>query len=150
MLAGERNWRGHHVVRRSFRDRVGAVSLERPAMNVWAGLAYESRVRTLRLDVLGGTFWPGRTRRVTHVYLRLHQSSGGEATIAGSGKPEPLLRREATDPMDAAPPLRSGDVAILPASDFDPATRIEIRQAQALPLDILSLSVTVSVGEAAA
>lgn len=128
----------------------GAVSLERPAMNVWAGLAYESRVRTLRLDVLGGTFWPGRTRRVTHVYLRLHQSSGGEATIAGSGKPEPLLRREATDPMDAAPPLRSGDVAILPASDFDPATRIEIRQAQALPLDILSLSVTVSVGEAAA
>ncbi len=29
MLAGERNWRGHHVVRRTFRDRVGAASLER-------------------------------------------------------------------------------------------------------------------------
>jgi hypothetical protein len=128
----------------------GAVSLERPAMNVWAGLAYQSRVRTLRLDVLGGTFWPGRTRRVTHLYVRLHQSIGGQATIAGKGVAEPLLRREATDPMDAAPPLRSGDVAILPASDFDPATRIEIQQVAPLPLDILSLSATVSVGEAAA
>ncbi len=128
----------------------GSVSLERPAMRVWVGLAYQSRVRTLRLDVLGGSFWPGRARRVTHLHVRLHQSIGGEATVAGTGEAEPLLRREANDPMDTPLPLRSGDVAVLSASDFDPATRIEIRQVEALPLDILSLSATVSVGEAAA
>ena len=132
-------------------DRIvsgGAISLERPAMNVWVGLAYESRLRTLRLDVLGGSFWPGRARRVTHLWVRVHNTIGGEASVSGRG--EPLVRRDAADRMDASPPLRSGDIEIVPASDFDPATRITLLQADALPLDILSLTATVAVGEAAA
>jgi hypothetical protein len=52
--------------------------------------------------------------------------------------------------MDAAPPLRSGDVTVFPASDFSPATRIWIRQREPLPLDILSLSPLVAVGDMAA
>lgn len=130
--------------------RSGAITLERPAMNVWAGLPYESSVRTLRLDVLGGGLWPARGKRVARLTLRLHNSMGGEAAVAGSGPMEALLQREADDPMDASPPLRSGDVEVLPASAFDAATRIHIRQREALPLDILSLAAVVAVGEMAA
>jgi hypothetical protein len=82
--------------------------------------------------------------------VRVHNTIGGEAGLTGTSHREPLARREATDRMDASPPLRSGDIAILPASDFDPATRITLRQAEALPLDVLSLSAMVAMGEAAA
>ncbi|MFN8946988.1 MAG: hypothetical protein ACK5YG_04650 [Alphaproteobacteria bacterium] len=128
----------------------GAILLERPAMNVWVGLAYESSLRTLRLDVLGAGFWPGRSRRVSGIWVRVHNTIGGEAGLTGTSTREPLARREATDRMDASPPLRSGDIAILPSSDFDPATRITLVQAEALPLDVLSVSAMVAMGEAAA
>ena len=134
-------------------DRIvsgGAVSLERPAMNAWVGLPFESRLRTLRLDVLGGSVWPGRLRRITHLGVRVHNTIGGTASVTGTGHAETLVRRNATDRMDAAPPLYSGDIDILPASGFDPATRITLAQAEALPLDVLSLTATVSMGEAAA
>ncbi|MCB9604266.1 MAG: 4Fe-4S dicluster domain-containing protein [Sandaracinus sp.] len=50
MLAGERNWRGHYVVRRTFRDRVGAVSLEREWRRaLHAGLIPGSGAETLVL-----------------------------------------------------------------------------------------------------
>ena len=134
-------------------DRIvsgGAVLLERPAMNAWVGLPYESRLRTLRLDVLGGNVWPGRSRRITHVGVRVHNTIGGTASVTGTSHAEPLVRRDATDRMDAAPPLRSGDIEILPASGFDPDARITLAQAEALPLDVLSLTAMVSMGEAAA
>jgi hypothetical protein len=85
---------------------------------------------------------------VTYLWVRVHNTIGGEASVSGRG--EPLVRRDAADRMDASPPLRSGDIEIVPASDFDPATRITLLQADALPLDILSLTATVAVGEAAA
>jgi molybdopterin-containing oxidoreductase family iron-sulfur binding subunit len=55
MLAGERNWRGHHVVRRTFRDRVGAVSLEREwrralHAGVIPGTAVEPMMADLQVD----------------------------------------------------------------------------------------------------
>jgi hypothetical protein len=138
------------ALHRDCRVQNGSITLERPAMNVWAGLAYESTLRTLRIDVLGGAFLQGHAKRIPRISLRVHNAMGGEVATSAEGPAEDIMRRDASDPMDAAPPLRSGDVAVFPASDFNPATRIWIRQRDPLPLDILSLTPLVAVGDMAA
>ncbi len=131
-------------------DRVvtnGKVTLERPVTNAWIGLGYISRLRTLRLDVpaLGGA--QGKTKRISRLTVRVHNSMGGEAGPGSEQQMEHLIRRDLADPMDASPPLRSGDFDIYPATDFDQDARLTIRQTEPLPLDILSIIPVISVGE---
>lgn len=130
--------------------QAGSITLDRPAMNVWAGLPYASNLRTLRIDTLGGLFLPGRAKRIPQLSLRVMNAMGGEVAVSAEGPWEDILRRDASDPMDGPPRLRSGDVTLFPASDFDAATRLWIRQREPLPLDILSLAPLVAAGDMAA
>ncbi|MDZ4739133.1 MAG: hypothetical protein SGJ03_04435, partial [Alphaproteobacteria bacterium] len=108
---------------------------------------YVSTLRTLRLDVpaLGGA--QGKTKRISRLTVRVHNSMGGEAGPGNEQQMEHLIRRDLADPMDASPPLRSGDFDIYPATDFDQDARLTIRQTEPLPLDILSIMPVISVAE---
>lgn len=131
-------------------DRVvtgGKVLLDKAATNVWAGLAYTSRVRTLRLDVLAMGTAQGKTKRIPRVTVRVHNAIGGAAGPGNESLLEELVRREQNDGMDASPPMRSGDVDVYLASDFDLDGRIAIVQADPMPLDILSIMPQVAVAD---
>lgn len=129
-------------------DRVvtgGKITLENPATNVWAGLAYTSRLRTLRLDApsMGGA--QGKTKRVPRLTVRVHLGIGGLAGPGNENLMEELVRREQGDPMDASPPIRSGDFDVFLASDFDVDGRVAFVQSEPMPLDVLSIMPVMSV-----
>jgi hypothetical protein len=129
-------------------DRVvtgGKIALENPATNVWAGLTYISRLRTLRLDApaMGGA--QGKTKRVLRLTVRVHLGIGGLAGPADESQMEDLVRREQGDAMDASPPIRSGDFDVFLASDFDLDGRVAFVQNDPMPLDVLSIMPVMSV-----
>ncbi len=72
---------------------------------------------------------------------------GGAAGPGDESLLEELVRREQSDAMDASPPMRSGDVDVYLASDFDLDGRIAIVQADPMPLDILSLMPLIAVAD---
>jgi len=125
----------------------GKIALDKPAENVWAGLAYTSRVRTLRLDVPATGTAQGKTKRIPRLTVRVLNAIGGAAGPGDESTLEELVRREQSDRMDASPPMRSGDVDVYLASDFDLDGRIAIVQADPMPLDILSLMPQIAVAD---
>jgi len=60
---------------------------------------------------------------------------------------EDLVRRDQSDPMNASPPLRSGDFDVFLGSDYESDGQITIVQDEPLPLDILCVIPRVTVGE---
>lgn len=131
-------------------DRVvsgGKIALETPATNVWAGLAYASRVRTVRQEVQAMGTAQGKTKRIPRITVRVHNSIGGLIGPGDEVTMEDLVRRDQSDPMDASPPMRSGDFDAYLASDFDVDGRIAIVQAEPMPLDIISIMPLMSVAD---
>lgn len=129
-------------------DRVvsgGKIALDNAATNVWAGLSYASRVRTLRLDVPAMGTAQGKTKRIPRLTVRVHNGIGGTAGPGDEARMEELVRRDLSDTMDASPPLRSGDFDVFLASDFDVDGRVAIVQQDPMPLDILSIMPQISV-----
>lgn len=129
-------------------DRVvagGKITLETPATNVWAGLAYTSRLRTLRLDVPSMGTAQGKTKRVPRLTVRVHLGIGGLAGPGDESQMEELVRRDLGDAMDASPPIRAGDFDVFLASDFDVDGRVAFVQNKPMPLDVLSIMPLMSV-----
>lgn len=123
----------------------GKITLEKPATNVWVGLGYASRLRTLRLDVPSMGTAQGRTKRVPRLTVRVHNGIGGLAGPGDESRMEELVRRDQADAMDIGPPMRSGDFDVFPASDFDVDGRLAFVQPDPLPLDVLSIMPVISV-----
>lgn len=129
-------------------DRVvtgGKVTLEAAASNVWVGLAYTSRLRTMRLEVPSLGTAQGKTKRIPRVTVRVHNGIGGSVGPGDENGLEELVRRDLADPMDASPPMRSGDFDAYLPGDFDTDGRLAIVQAEPLPLDVLSVMPVMSV-----
>ncbi len=124
----------------------GAVTLEAPATTARVGLAYTSRLKTLRLDggAMGGV--QGRVKRIAKLTVRVLNGMGGKAGTSETVM-EDLIRRDASDPMDASPPLRSGDFDVTLASDYDTDGQVVIVQDEPLPLDILAVMPRVVVSD---
>ncbi len=125
----------------------GKITLEKPSTNVWAGLAYTSRLRTLRLDVPAMGTAQGKTKRIPRLTVRVMNGIGGTAGPGAENLMEELVRRQADDPTDASPPMRSGDFDVFPASDFDLDGRVAVVQDMPLPLDVLAIMPMMSVSE---
>jgi hypothetical protein len=117
----------------------GKITLDASYANVWVGLAYTSRLRTLRLE--GGAMGTAqaKTKRPVRITVRVLNAIGGKAGPGDEATMEELVRRELDDPMDASPPMRSGDYDVFPSSDFDTAGKIAVVQDEPLPLDILAV-----------
>lgn len=126
----------------------GQITLDYSTTQAWVGLAFTSRVRTLRPELpTDGTTAMGKTKRVSRVTTRVHNAIGGKIGPADESKMEILVPRLATDPMDAAPPLRSGDYDANLASDYESDGKIAIVQSEPLPLDVLSVMAAITVSE---
>ena len=117
----------------------GKITLDASYTNVWVGLAYTSRVRTVRIETpaLGGTS-QGKTKRIPRVTVRVHNAIGGKVGPSSETTMEDLVRRELNGPTDASPVMYSGDVDAYLATDYDTDGRLAIIQDEAMPLDILA------------
>lgn len=124
----------------------GAIALARAASTVHVGLAYDSALETLDLDAgsaLGTA--QGKTKRIDRVTVRLFQTLGCRVGRAGHMAEVPF--RAGGAPMDAAPPLFSGDKTIAFPAGWDAAASLRVTQAQPLPCTVTAIVPSLTTNE---
>jgi hypothetical protein len=114
----------------------GAVTLDRAASKVHAGLAYVSDFEMLRLDVgaQDGTS-QGKFNRFHRVIIRFLTTLGGFYG-PDTDSLDQISFREGGDPMDTAVPLFTGDLELEWDGAYDSDNHIFYRQTQPLPVII--------------
>ena len=117
----------------------GSVVLDRSATNVKIGLAYNSILKTMRIDAgsQDGTS-QGKTKRIYEITARLYQSVGVEVGPDLSNM-ERIPFRTSANPMDEGIPVFTGDKEVEFRGNYDTDGYILVRQTQPLPFTILSL-----------
>jgi len=124
----------------------GAVTLPggATASVVHIGLAFETIIQPMRLDVdqMVGVS-QGQIKQVREVFFRLKDTLG---LRYGDGKREYNLSfRSTSSPMDASPPLFTGDKRAEFEGELDFDTPVIVKQLQPLPLTLLALVVKYDV-----
>ena len=119
----------------------GTFTLDRSATEVEYGLSYDTDVDTVRpeLKTDQGTI-QGVIKGWSKINARLLNSLGG--TING----DLVETRVSTDPMDASPPLYTDDFEVQNLG-YDKHGRINIKQTQAYPFTVLSITGTLDIGD---
>lgn len=127
----------------------GAVTLPDAALvsKAHIGLPFTTIIEPMRLDVdniVGIT--QGQTKRISELNLRFLNTLGCKVgdTLAGV---RALSFRDTAMPMDASPPLFTGDKQYEFDGDFDYDTPVFIVQDQPLPLTLLALVIRYEVSK---
>lgn len=117
----------------------GSVTLDYPVTKAIVGLPFTARAETMNLEAgaADGTA-QGKRQRVHRVVLRLFQTVGAEIGWPG-GALDDIPWRQPGDPMDAPPPLFSGDKRIAPPSDWDDAARVVVQSRLPTPITVAAI-----------
>lgn len=124
-------------------DRVvsgGSITLQREASVVHVGLAYESKLTTMRIDAGAemGTA-QGKIKRISNVVFRLLDTLGGKAGRDGQDLDD-IMFRSSADPMDGPPAPLTGDTDEINWPDgYEREGRITIVQQQPLPMTVVAI-----------
>ena len=122
----------------------GAVTLERYVTKAHAGLAYNSTLRTLRVDAGSriGTS-QGKIKRIHELTVRLRRSVGLKVGRNADNLDVVPFRSSATA-MDSPIALFTGDKEIELGGNYDTDGQLTIRQDQPLPMNVLAVYATLS------
>jgi hypothetical protein len=123
-------------------DRVvesGSITLQLPATKVQVGLGYKSTLKTMRIEAGGeaGTA-QGKTKRIQDITIRFLATLGAKAGPDENTLDEIQFRR-GSDPMDAPPPVFTGDKEIEWPNGYDTDGYVTIVQEQPLPMTIVAI-----------
>lgn len=120
----------------------GAVALPAPARTAIVGLPFTSVLQPMRLELqMQDGSAQHRRWRTTRVGLYLHASLGGEIADGPEGRAEKLNFRRVATPMDAPPPLYTGEIETALESRARPGVDVVVRTSGPHPLNIGSLTV---------
>jgi len=117
----------------------GQIVLDRTTTKAQVGLGYTSTLVTLPLEVATPTGTSqGKKKRISQLLLRFYQSLGGrfgpdEDTL------ERILTRSGLDPMDASPPLETGDRILSFDGPHDTQAKLAIVHDEPLPFTLLAI-----------
>lgn len=124
----------------------GSITLDAAYSDITVGLGYSSDYLSLPLDVPDAEgAATSKVARIDHLVLKLHESLGGKIG-ADFTNMDRLVERSGSDPMDASPPIFTGERKEAFRGAFARDKRIAVRQDQPLPLNILSLTARLSLG----
>jgi len=117
----------------------GSITLDRTTTAAKVGLAYTSKLQTMRLDVgsQDGTS-QGKTKRIFDVTLRFYETVGAKVGPDTSNLEEIPFRSSAALMNDPVP-LFTGDKKIEFRGNFETDGYLFVVQDQALPMTLLSL-----------
>jgi len=123
----------------------GQITLESPASKVHVGLAYNCDLQTLPFasEALQA-FGQGTVKNVNEVKLRVLQSSGVKAGPSFDKLTE--YRQRSSEPYGSAPAPVTGMIGFKLAPQWQEDGAVCVRQADPLPLTILSMSLEAEVG----
>lgn len=128
-----------------------STALETPAVIIHAGLPYVSDAQTLDLEVLGQETLLDKKKHVNQVTLLVESSRGiwaGEPEEDGTVDPDHLYEHAQRTPEDEYLSVRgiTGKVVVSVSSSWNTGGRVHIRQRDPLPLSLLAVIPSVSVG----
>lgn len=131
-------------------DRVvtaGAITLQRPASVVHVGLPFLAFVESMRLqaDVASGSGLT-KPKRVVKLGLGLQETLGIRVRRPG-GRNEEVQLRSSVAPMNAPPPLFTGEKLVGFPGTYDREARVVVESFQALPFTLNSLAPRLDIGE---
>ena len=117
----------------------GVIRIQLAARKVLAGLAYQSVLQPLSLDLTlqDGTA-QGRKARVHRIIARVYKSLGGEYSADGAAW-DTIFARSISDVMDSSPPAFTGDKEVYMGSGWGDTAELLVRQSDPLPLCLLAL-----------
>jgi hypothetical protein len=123
-------------------DRVvtsGSVSLQVAASKIHVGLGYNSILQTMRVEAGGeaGTA-QGKVKRIQDVVIRFLATLGAKAGPDENTLDEIQFRRGG-DPMDAPPPVFTGDKDVEWPNGYDSDGYVTIVQNQPLPMTVVAI-----------
>jgi hypothetical protein len=126
----------------------GAITLDQPASVVHIGLPYESDAQTLPVALMlkDGSFGQGHTKNVKQVWLRVFRSSG---IFVGPHEDHLSLtevKQRTNEPPGSPPRLKTGEMSIRISSSWGDSGQVFIRQADPLPLTLVSMTLEMAVG----
>jgi hypothetical protein len=122
------------------------ITLDNPASTVQVGLPIEADAQTLPVALLAldSAAGIGKPKNVNKVWLRVNRSSG---IFAGPTFDKLIEVKERTTEAYGSPPaLKSGQVSVVVTPSWGDDGAVCIRQADPLPLTIISLTLDVAAG----
>lgn len=126
-------------------DEDGAITLDRPAARVHAGLGYNADAELLDITVVGGETVRDRPKLVKKLKAILNASRGGKAGPDEDNLDE-LKQREQGDAYNTQAPVSGVYEAILPSSTWNANGRAYLRQDRPLPFTVLGVIPEVEFG----
>lgn len=131
-VAGDGGYAGSYVVSNSI------IALDDYYNKVHAGLSYTSKLKPMRLEFKQSQNLQGKTIRITELTVRLHETLGCEFGPDFDNL-TPFIFRQVDDPLEAPPPLYTGDKKDYFEGDYSLDGTICIQQDLPLPLTVLSI-----------
>ncbi len=125
----------------------GTITLQREGTQIHAGLGYTSRMETMPLEFGSdrGTS-QGKRKMLSEMTVRFLRTVGGKVGLDDS-RLEIIPFRSTSDPMDAPPPLFTGDKTVRVPKGWTREASIAVVQDQPLPMTVLMLVPTVTANE---
>lgn len=123
----------------------GAITLDQAASKVHVGLPIQADLQTLPLAMqIDGSFGQGRYKNVNKAWLRVYRSSG---IFVGPTDAELVEAKQRTTEAYGTPPaLKSEEIQVMLTPSWADSGQVYIRQADPLPLTIVSLTLEVALG----
>lgn len=117
----------------------GAITLQAPATKVQVGLPCPARLWTMRLEAgaSDGTS-QGKTKRMHKITFRL-LDTGGLKVGPNASRLDEIEFRTPADPMDAPPPLFTGDKLVAWPSSYETEARIYVANDKPTPITLVGI-----------
>lgn len=117
----------------------GAITLQVAASTVQVGLGYNSTLQTNRIEAgAGDGTAQGKTKRLNKVVIRFLNTLGAKAGPNASTL-DTIEFRDGSNPMDAPPPLFTGDKLIEWPGSYEFEGYCMVRQTQPLPMTVVAI-----------
>lgn len=124
----------------------GAITLEVEASTVQIGLPIVADLETLpaAMALRDGSIGQGRAKNVNKVWLRVHRSSGIFTGPDADNLTE--AKQRTTESYGSPPALKSDEIEITLTPTWGASGQVFVRQADPLPLTVVSVSAELSIG----
>ena len=123
-------------------DRVvtsGAITLQVPATTANIGLGYNSNVQTNRIEAgAGDGTAQGKMKRINKAVIRFYNTLGAKAG-PDANTLDTIQFRSGSSPMDAPPPIFTGDKLVEWPDGYNFDGYMYVRQDQPLPMTVISI-----------
>jgi hypothetical protein len=122
----------------------GQITLEHPVTKAQVGLPITADLKTLPTWFQDPTMGQSRVKNVNKVWVNILDS--GPFWAGPSDDKLTPIKQRSFEPPGTPPALRSGEVDLVIASDWNQTGQVMIRQTDPLPLEILYIAAEVAVG----